>query len=62
MAKIQVIHCYKEDEEHSNLTHKSEHATVDPPEGEKQEKGTVWVMGTLGKPVKLYSNEFKRVY
>lgn len=63
MAKVQIIHCYREDEHTiDHLVFNSTHSTVDPPEGEKHEKGTVWVMGALGEPVKLYSNEFNRVY
>ena len=54
---IVITRCYAEGKVFENLTPKSEHEVVTPPEGYKNDTSGVWVMG-VGEPVKVLTNEF----
>ena len=58
--KIKVIFCTAHGKAFGNIIPESEHEVITPPQGYKNDRTGVWVMG-VGEPVKLLSNEYKEI-
>lgn len=57
-TEIEIVFCSAYGEKFKNLIPGSKHKVVTPPDGYKNDRTGVWVMG-IGEPVRVLTREFK---